>query len=151
MRKNIAFILIFIVINVACGCSAHKSGEIDFYSTDEQVYEIETKYCQICYPQKWENEVDIVISEESPYTVHFSTAIGEKEVKLFDIIFDEEDGFKIGMLQSDKEIHDLYIVNYDFKRENFSEEDYFKLCEMCDDVNVIISKLLESNNFELAN
>ena len=74
----------------------------------------------------------------------------EKEVPLFDLLFGGNEGYKLGTLTSNNQKVDIFIINHDFNQDDFDEEEYLALCGMCDDVNVIISKLIESGNFELA-
>ena len=143
-------ILLFLLLLCSCGSDKNENEDVPFYSTDEAVYEIDTKYCELYYPVKWEDQITVSIDEESTYAVEFTAVMDEKEVPLFDLLFGGNEGYKLGTLTSDNQKVDIFIINYDFNQDDFDEEEYLALCGMCEDVNVIISKLIESGNFELA-
>lgn len=133
----------------ACG-KEEQSEDISVASTDREVFEIETDYCLLEYPEEWNDQVTTEVDDSTPYTVKFSTKVDKKKVPLFDLVFGGDKGFKLGTLSTGDEKVDLYIINHDFDEKDFSDEDYKVLCDMCHDVNVIISKLVEGGNFEVA-
>lgn len=146
----ITVLVLLVFLLCSCGSDKNENEEVPFYSTDETVYEIDTKYCELYYPVKWEDQINVSVDEEDPYTVEFTAVMDEKEVPLFDLLFGGNQGYKLGTLASDNQEIDIFIINHDFNQDDFDEEEYLALCGMCDDVNVIISKLIESGNFELA-
>ena len=143
-------ILLFLLLLCSCGSDKNENEDVPFYSTDETVYEIDTKYCELYYPVKWEEQINVGIDEEEPYTVKFTAVMDENEVSLFDLQFGGNEGYKLGTLTSDNQKVDIFIINHDFNQDDYDGDEYLALCGMCEDVNVIISKLIESGNFELA-
>lgn len=150
-RMIITTVLVLLILALcSCGGDKNENEEVPFYSTEEAVYEIDTKYCELYYPVKWEDQITVSIDEESTYAVEFTAVMDEKEVPIFDLLFGGNEGYKLGTLTADNQKVDIFIINHDFNQDDFDEEEYLTLCGMCDDVNVIISKLIESGNFELA-
>lgn len=123
---------------------------IGYFQTDEDVFKIETKYCDLYYPSKWENYVNVDIAEEENYTVSFSYKTDYETIPLFDLVFGKSDAYKLGTLTFETEQIDVYIINYEILEQNYSQNVYLDLCAMIEDVNVVISKLIEYNNFLLA-
>ena len=142
MRKIAALLLIAILAVSICACSNSKPSSeaesskvsvVQSTTEAEEVYIIKTDYADLCYPVKWQNKVNVEVSNDK---VSFSTA--DKKVKLFDLCFGGQDGYVVGEL-NDKKSVELRAVSYsiDNKLGNFDE-----CCAMQEDMNVIIHKLI---------
>lgn len=150
-EKIISVFAILLIVILACSCKTETNDDsVKFYETDEEVFRIETAYCDLYYPEKWEDKIEINIEDGEQYIIHFTANMENKSVPLFDLIFGGNEGYKLGTLKLDNQEMSLYIIDYEFNQDDFDEQVYFNLCGMCDDVNVIISKLIEDGNFELA-
>ena len=161
-KKNLKLLLGLLVLVLALmtvlvvGCGDNKNnnentGDIPFYSTDEEVFTIETPYCNLQYPTKWKDKIDVAgVEHDDGYMVSFSTSIEGQIISLFDIAFEVEKGDLIGKLNSKEETIEVYIVNYDIDSSSYSEDQKMEIGGMNNDINVIISKLLEQYDFELA-
>lgn len=103
-----------------------------------EVFKVESLYCDLYYPTKWE---DKVLIEETLNVVHFSADFGEgKTITLFDVVAvelseDEEDG--------EIEVH---IVLYDLEfDEQWSDEQKQIIIEMQEDASCIADYLEKDN------
>lgn len=150
---NIMMIVVMVCSFTACGTESNTADEIPFYTTDEDVFRIETKYGDLYYPEKWRDSVNVTFDEDNdPYKVHFVKETDEKNIPLFDLVFDSEQGQYLGILTIDEKDINVNVIFYDgdIDENDYSEEEYNDLCAMCEDINVIISKLIEGGNFEIA-
>ena len=151
------------LILVLAGCGSKEStddtamaapGEISesivFYTTDEECFLIETRFGTLEYPEKWKDKTKIDISDTEPYTVGFSAVTSAGNVHLFDICFNSGDGFLLGTLQSDGQNVPVYLNSFAFDKGSLSETEYNDCCAMEEDVNVIISRLIEKNGLKLS-
>lgn len=114
-----------------------------------EVYEIETPYCTLMYPDKWENKVRTEVGVEDICEVKFYCAIeGKPEIELFDVIFGGEEGYKIGELYNDNGTISVYVITYDLELDDsWSENEQLEILGMQEDINTIISNLNELNSF----
>lgn len=142
MRKIAALLLTAILAVSICACSnskkssdaeVSKASAIQSTTEAEEVYIIKTDYADLSYPVKWQNKVNVEVSNDK---VSFSTA--DKKVKLFDLCFGGNNGYVVGKL-NDKKSVELRAVSYniDSKLNDFDE-----YCAMQEDMNVIIHKLI---------
>ena len=127
----------------------------EFYISDADVYEIETPYGPIYYPTKWK---DIVVTEvtegDSSYRIKFSAQLDEKSVALYSVIFGEasEKHIVSGTLSVDEATHvRVYFEDHSAEGMNagLSENSEQTYLAMCEDMNVIISKLVYVSGMEL--
>lgn len=156
MNKKIVVAIVLAVIVVLLGgvllmgISNDKDKEIPFYTTDEEVFLIETPYCDLSYPAKWKEELKTEeIENGNSYTIKFHAAVDGQNITLFDVCFNGEEGTPVGTFKENGETVQVNIVNYEPDFSMYSEEQQNKLYEMVDAVNVVISKLIEDNNLEL--
>ena len=158
-KKNkillITLIVILVFLNLLVGCSNNDNNtngeDAPFYSTDEDVFVIKTPYCDLQYPTKWKDKIVITNGERGEcYVVSFFTSVDENTISLFDIIFGGDEGSLLGTLEIDNKSINIYIIEHALDLEQYTEEQQIEIGGMNNDVNVIISKLLEQYNFEIA-
>ena len=128
-----------------------ENSEIPFFSTEEELFEIETPYCNLYYPLMWKDQIMIEFEEDNVYTVKFSAKTDSESIPLFDLKFGGEDGDKIGELTNEEETIELNMISYGFDLDGYSEDMSNDICGMNEDINVIVSKLIELYDFKLVN
>lgn len=114
-------------------------------------FEIETPYCNLYFPAKWENQVSIEKIEEEQYIVQFFGNIeGEEQQHLFDVLFSGTEGIKIGDLTMvDGTVIPVYIYSVEQQmNENWTEEEKNIIYAMQEDINYTIEKIEELDNFQ---
>ena len=162
MKKIIAlFITAALSLSITAGCSSgnnsktsesSESSESSFViatpdsvidkDTEIEVFTIKTDYAELRYPKYWEGKVSVKAEKQ---TVSF-TAENEK-VKLFDLLFDSEQGYRLGSFTSDGKNHTLNIVEGEIDKKSENINTYM---QMQDDVNVLVSFLKKDYGFESA-
>ena len=71
---------------------------------------------------------------------------------MYTLVFgDALEGYKLGAVETDKGVIDVYLIDtYDEAAEALPENEKLTYYQMCEDVNVIISKLVYDNGMVLA-
>lgn len=128
-----------------------ETQETKFYTTDEDCYSIKTKYGTLEYPQKWKDITKTEIVDADPYTVQFFCVTSVGDVPLFDLHFGGGEGFLLGTLPQDGQKIPIYLESFDINQSKMSEKEYFNCCAMGEDVNVIISRLIDKSGLVLSN
>lgn len=105
---------------------------------DDDVFTINTKYGDLKFPKKWKDDVEVKITKEEPYTVSFS--VKETGEKIFALHFGKGEGYLLGTLTSNGEQIKVFVDDAEL---NEKAKDYDKLCEIQEDVNVILNHLTE--------
>ena len=95
-----------------------------------EVFEIETDLVTLSYPKKWQDKVDITVEDKA---VRFARG----EDKLFDLCFEECDGYLLGAYDGTP----IYMVEYTTKDD--------EMVAMQSDVNVIIDYLIKDEKFDI--
>ena len=151
MKKTIACLFILLCLSaILAGCgTGGDEQDLGFYTTDEECFQVETRYGMLEYPEKWKEIAEIEIVDEYPYTVRFAYVTSEASVPLFNLYFNGGTGFLLGAVNVDGVNIPIYLDSMIFDRDTMSEEDYNKCCAMQEDVNVIISHLIEKNGLVL--
>ena len=130
-----------------------QTSSSDFYKTDEDTLKITTPYGDVKYPKTWKDRVKTESGQNGDsFEVSFTAVLGNKNIPLYSFVFGEtSEGYKLGTLKTNKETVDVYIIDayYDAAAE-LDEEQLNLYYEMCEDVNVIISKLVYDNGMVLA-
>lgn len=133
---------------------AEKESEtIEFFKTDEETFVIETAYCPLKYPVKWQNYVAVENTQLGDTAgVSFTAVFGEERFSLYTVAFGNAmGGYKLGTVSTDGGDVEIYLVDtYNSAIETTSEENRDMYYQMCEDVNVIISKLVYDNGMVLA-
>lgn len=174
IMKRIGIFCVCIAMLLMCSCGANKNEEestsedsenefatgdtspedttIEFYQTDEETYAINTPYCKLYYPIKWAELVETSVSEaESFYEVSFYAELEGSSIPLFNVTFGEgSEGYLLGKLETDegeiKVFLSVFSDDYNGSLSAEAEGDYYQMCE---DINVIISKLVYENGLVL--
>lgn len=159
MKKTqiICLALVLSLLIPLSGCSSKENAgdstsdttEIGFYTTDEECYTIETKYGKLEYPKKWKEITKTKIEDGEVYSVKFFCVTSAGDVPLFVMSFNGGEGFLLGSLPVDGENIPVYLDSFKIDQSSISEEEYNNCCTMEEDVNVIISRLIEKNGFIL--
>ncbi len=116
-------------------------GKID---ETEDMMKIDTKYGTLKFPAKWKDEVDVSISEDEPYTVSFVTKGTDKEI--FSLHFGGGEGYLLGTLPLNGENIEVFVEDAELDAKS---KDFDKLCEIQEDVNVILNRLTEDYAFSV--
>lgn len=114
----------------------------------EETFEVETNYCKLFYPCKWEEDMRI---ETSDSKVEFCGEIdGKENIHLFDVVFGEKVGFELGTLKTNGGNVSISIVSYELQFDDtWNEEEKNRMYAMQEDVNVIIQELGKNSDFEM--
>ena len=112
---------------------------VEAIKEDDSVFEIETPVATLYYPNKWKESVTI---EKDGDSLRFSCG----EIKLFDVLFNSDDGFRLGTYNDTT----INVVDYEIDEDSFSAEDFERLCAMQEDINVILQYLMKDSNFTLS-
>ena len=116
----------------------------------EEPFTIETKYCDLYYPIKWEKQVETEIDDsDDVYKVQFFGKVEDKEaLHLFDIVFGGEEGALIGHFSKDEEEIPVYVVGMEIEAgEDWTDEELDTIYTMQEDVNYIIGMLEKEIRF----
>lgn len=108
---------------------------------------IDTPYCKLYFPERWKEDLRIAVTQTKGYEVVFSGDIGEhKGVKLFAVNFGGgEDTGKIAhtiMTNKGVALH-IYVRTYTLETEGWSSLDVNTAKTMQEDLNHLLSKLIE--------
>ncbi len=165
-KRSICLLLLLALVVSLVGCGSEKpkpnndaktqnvqtqdteNSETSFYSTDEDCFTIETKYGTLEYPVKWKKVTKTEIADE-PYAVKFCCVTSAGNIPLFELNFGSDEGFLLGTLSKDGKSVPVYLNSFDIDKTALSEEEYINCCAMEEDVNVIISRLVEKNSMVL--
>lgn len=171
MRKLIALLLISIIAvsTVSCGGNAEteetttstpvetpgatetetetetEAETYEFFRTDEETFDIYTPYCMLKYPVKWKDTVSTEVYEsEGTYSVKFYAVLEWNTIPLFTVTFGQsESGYLLGTLDTEGSVYEVYLTDHSEELpEWLSEANELTYYEMCEDVNVVISKLV---------
>ena len=165
MFRLAAFAVAFMMmLSLLTGCKSNKASKsdtakksteskeiTDSENSGEEVFDIKTDYCTLKYPEEYKDTVKTTVINTGVYAVCFTTTVNNNEVKIFDIVFGGEEGYKLGTLKDGKKSIDVYVKDYsaDFPKD-ISEEDGNRLDVMAQKINVIISNLQKDYDFEIA-
>lgn len=147
-NKIIVIAALLLMIFTMVGCS--KDDDIEFYTTDEAVFEIETPFCNLYYPEKWEEQITTkCVEKNGGYVVSFNTKLDGKDTKVFDIAIGGKKGTLIGSFEKDDQEIKVYVIEHIDDINVFDEDQRMIVGGMMEDINVIISKLIEEYDLEI--
>lgn len=155
MKRYFSIIFIFIVIVMMfSSCNSGKTEQKDTSSSDsaketlqigeyvENVYEIETEYCTLKFPSKWQDKLTVTIENNTVYFIHNAS-----KVMVFSIVFgNETQGYLLGTLNTGGKSITVSTIEGNLDESN---EYYNELCSICNDINVILNYLHADYNFEI--
>lgn len=129
------------------------TGEIKYYKSDVDTFEIDTPYAKLQYPSKWEDKCEVKNTEGNPYLVTIFGKADDKKIKLFDIAFGTtpKDGYILGTIMSNNKEVTVSLVDYSGDiAESYPSDKYSDLYVMAEDVNEIISGLVYNYDMVLS-
>ena len=133
------------IVIILIGVLGFQKDNSDNYVGDRETYLIETEYCNLEYPSKWENQITVNKEKLNGTIIEFYI----DDVHLFDICFDNEDAYPIGKIKIKEQFIEIGVNSYDIQEDEFTEEEYEELCMMQEDLNVILTKLVEDYSMEI--
>lgn len=152
--KIICMALVIAVLAAFSGCAAGDPNKADttegLVTADEEYYIIETKYANLEYPDKWKDIIKTEITDEDVYSVKFFCVTSDGDVPLFNMSFNGGDGYCLGTLTVNKTDVPVYLECFEIDNNTVTGEDYGNCCAMEEDVNVIISRLVEKYGMKLS-
>lgn len=124
----------------------------EFYRTDETTFNIITPYLELKYPVKWQEYVSTEVIDNADYCeVKFHALLDGISIPLYSVFIGKCDsGYLLGTLQLSSGECEVKLVDYSTEcPDSLTEESYNIYLQMCEDVNVIISKLVYDNGMKL--
>ena len=154
MKRFLCFVIVAVMLLSFVGCKEKTGTDTDDTTSDEttvmigtyekDVFEIETAYCTLKFPEKWQDAVEVTVNEGENTVVGF--AAKDSGIKLFDIIMGDGDGDMLGTLQTENGSIAVKVVSYSF---DSTLPDYETLCAITEDINVIINRLASEYSFSV--
>lgn len=115
---------------------------------DEEAYVIETDYCKLYYPAKWEANLQTEIKDEDGYVVEFYGAVeGKDKQPLFNIVFGGEADFVIGTIDKDGEAVEVGCKFMEPAVEEWKTEEADTIYAMQEDMNYLFGMLEREAGF----
>lgn len=101
-----------------------------------KVYEINTAFGKLYYPERWKDKVTTKSAEKS---VSFIS----DGVEVFALQLGGDKGFRVGKFNG----ADLRLVTFEFDKKKLSAARYDELCAMQEDANVVLEYLEKETAF----
>lgn len=119
----------------------------------EEFFEIETKYCNLYFPEKWKDSIDIRDKEEMGYKVGFYGIVENKEAQLlFEVCFNSDDGELLGYLEMEENIVNISIdINDIVFDDSWEEGEINQIFAMQEEMNFVIDTLNMNENYVIPN
>lgn len=144
LKIGIVILIVFVVVIGAIALMLLNSEDDSSLLTSKEqkarsrnVFTIETDFCNLSYPHKWEKSINYEIHNYGDgYTVGFSS----EGNNLFDLIFNVEEGEFIGSFKLDNK---TIVVNASTYEIDSSIKNYKNLSMMQDDMSIIIYYLVK--------
>jgi len=157
MKRVAMFIIMGMVLLFVAACGkqeeeSSKNTTMDFYKSDEEVFEINSKHCPLFFPTKWKDMVSTKVQEEeTTYKVSFFAKLGSESLPLYEIVFgDSTEGYLLGTVQTEAGMQSVYIVDtFSYEEGSLPENLELTYYEMCEGINDIISNLVYKNGMTI--
>lgn len=146
--------IIYCLINIDSVPNTNNKINTESVTTTQAIEEmaIDTPYCKLYYPKKWEDSLKVKKKTDEPYTVEFYATIEKSDFHLFDFIFNGTDGVLIGELTTDDgNAVKVNVNSYELEIDKLSDDEKSNLYLMQEDINYTLQKLLTEDNFEETN
>ena len=169
MKKNnkliialgiILFVLVLIVIALLMKSKFDNEDSVDATDVvevaptveqqieEEEAYKVKTDYVNLYYPKKWKNQIEIEESDDSNTVLFYATIKDKDKQHLFDILFNSEEGYKIGTVEKDGKAVSVNLISYDLEFDsNWTEDEKLIVIAMQEDVNYIMGMLEKEDTF----
>lgn len=105
---------------------------------EEATFEIATDLVTLHYPERWKDQISVETAEDGVNFLYGDTPV-------FDVMFGGEEGFLLGTYR-DTEIR---AVVYDPDPDDMPESEYDAICQMQEDINVILQHLMKDADFQV--
>ncbi len=146
MRKVLIAVLLFCVFAVV-GCdSTNKALNEDSSDNtiiagtyEKDVFNINTSYGILRFPQRWENITTIEVEDNTVHFIHTTT-----NTRLFDVSFNSGEGYTVGSYSLNEKTVNVIVNTFEFDK---TLEEYELFCNIQDDINVIINYLVSDYKF----
>lgn len=151
MKKILSFLLIILsALLIFSGCATNNPTDntnetIGYADTTEDTFTVDTKYCPLHYPTKWEEYTDVEILTEPYYSVSFNAILDDSsKIPVFEVVFgDNKTGVLLGTINFENENINIYLIdNSDNWPSDLNSNETERLNMMSEDVNIMISKLV---------
>lgn len=153
----IVMVIVLLLNNLRDKSDEGKSAELVENSGESEVIEeeegfaIKTPYCTLYYPVKWENQVNTEIQEGEVITVQFHGQVeGKETLHLFDISFGSDEGDTIGTIDAEDgtKISVNVVLHELLLDESWTDEEKNEIYTMQEDINYIIDRLEQEEDFD---
>ncbi|MBQ8829969.1 MAG: hypothetical protein IJ017_00035 [Oscillospiraceae bacterium] len=129
-----------------------QTGEVGNTGSSEPVtdLQIDTPYCVLHYPAKWNGSVKTVTEQqENRFSVTFIGMIGEHETELFAIVFGESTEMPVGTLVQNDGTEITVRLNVDMfvPDDSWSEDEINLAYDMIGDSAYVLEGVTELENF----
>lgn len=116
--------------------------EVTLPAETEGYLEIETPYCVLYFPERWEDSLAVNAYAEDGARVEFSGRTGDGEPRrLFDVAFGIGEGNLLGAVETAEGMVPVYIRFYEPDPEGLSQTAYDSLLSMQEAANELIARL----------
>lgn len=152
-RKRLTWIcLVAAVVLLVCGTlfvfSQKKGKDLPAAETasepERMDISVETPYCTLHYPGKWQDSIQYEVKQAEEVTVSFAcTSSDNQKYSLFDVVFNHKPNEAVGMISMEdgSEIH-VHIFTYELDSDGLqSESEIYDFYAMQEDLNYLIAKL----------
>lgn len=158
MKKYLLLLGLAVVLSITlfgCGDSdtdsllsdtttAIESTTEDPLTLNPALMEIATKYGNLSYPRRWNEQLRTEVVEKNGYaTVEMYGTVGEhEEFHLYDVVFGGDEGVAVGAIEADGEKVYVMLISYDIDfDDSWSEDDILTVKAMKEDINYLIDEL----------
>ena len=140
-------LILGVLIGIIVGMSFFKTEE-NTTNNDKTLYEIETPYCTLYYPNQWDNEIKIEQIEDEAYIVKFSALLDNKgKQHLFDVIFNSESQ-ELGYFDTKDGKVSVDVIPADIIFDDtWTDAEKNMIYSMQEEINYMIEKLTEQDGF----
>lgn len=112
---------------------------------------IEANYFTFSYPPQWDEEIEMVHTEEEQnQVITFRTTVADREIDLFSIVLgpNEAEGYLLGTFETEENgTINVYSQVKDQAEEGFTEAQYNEICALQERVNEITIQIQEDPRF----
>lgn len=129
----------------------YNKGLDDIYSKNTEEIIIETEYCDLKYPKKWEEYLKTIVEEgKHGVIVNFYCKISDSEEQLvFSVFLGESGEIPVGYLSVDDVNIDVCVSYGEVDNSELNDNDFKLITSMQEDLNYTIMQLAKKKNFEM--
>ena len=113
----------------------------------EEAYLIETDYCKLYFPAKWQDNLEVEFNEEGNVVEFYGIVEGRDRQPIFNIVFNESADVKIGTISKGNETIDISWQFVEPNVDGWSTEEADILYAMQEDINYLFGMLERKEGF----